>query len=279
MASYGGFASVYDELMTDVPYARWADLVDSLIARYGVSKPAKAPENRRRSGTLTEEEALRQERDLVIDLCCGTGTMSCLLADRGYDVTGIDLSPEMLMTAQEKNAGRKKPVPYLCQDMRALDLYCTAGTFVSVCDSVNCLLTDRDMLRMLRGVNRFLFPGGLFIFDFHTRHMYRDVLGDRLIADCTERAEYIWENAYSTRTGRSTAQIVFYVREEDGRYRRFTETYVRRGYTLTQIRGLIGQAGMTCVTAMDADTGRAPHAGSERIFVVARERGKTGRSV
>ena len=259
MASYGGFASVYDELMADVPYARWADLVDSLIARYGVSKPVKASVKKSRSNTLTEEEALRQERDLVIDLCCGTGTMSCLLADRGYDVTGIDLSPEMLAAAQEKNAGRKKPVPYLCQDMRALDLYCTAGTFVSVCDSVNCLLTDRDMLRMLRGVNRFLFPGGLFIFDFHTRHMYRDVLGDRLIADGTERAEYIWE--------------------EDGRYRRFTETYVRRGYTLTQIRGLIGQAGMTCVTAMDADTGRAPHAGSERIFVVARERGKTGRSV
>ncbi|MCR5676196.1 MAG: class I SAM-dependent methyltransferase [Lachnospiraceae bacterium] len=266
MAVYDGFASAYDALMRDVPYEKWVDLCDSMIRRHGVSRPVYAS-----AGTRT---AIEEERDLVVDLGCGTGTFTGLLADRGYDVTGVDISPEMLAVAQEKNETRKQTIPYLCQDMRTLDLYCTAGTFVSVCDSVNYLLTDRDVIRTFAGINRFLFPGGIFLFDFNTVHKYRDVIGSETISESGEDAAFIWENRFRARGNRNEAALTLFVGQPDGRYCRFEETHVQRGFTLTEIRGFLRAAGLRFVTALDERTGKKPYAKSERILVVARESGK-----
>ncbi|MBR5116863.1 MAG: class I SAM-dependent methyltransferase [Lachnospiraceae bacterium] len=284
-AVYAGFAEIYDRLMCDVLYEKWADLLEMMIRRYGVSRPVGAKGGKR--------DALAEERDLIVDLGCGTGTLTGILADRGYDMMGIDLSPEMLMIAQEKNAVRKRAIPYICQDMRELDLYCTAGTFLSLCDSINYLTKTADLIRVFRLVNRFLFPGGLFLFDFHTKHYYRDVLGTRMIGETGEEISYLWDNTWSEKRNLNRCELTLFARKDTvgqgvsvngrkktedhaagARYLRVEETHIQRGYLLTEMKQILSRSGLRYLAACDMDTGKRPHAKSERILVAAGENGK-----
>jgi hypothetical protein len=136
------------------------------------------------------------------------------------------------------------------------------------------------VLRAFSGVNRFLYPGGIFLFDFNTVHKYRDVIGTRTIAESGEEASFIWENRFRARGCRNEAALTLFAAEPDGRYRRYEELHVQRGFTLREIKGFLKQAGLSFVAAFDARTEKEPHARSERIFVVAREQGKeTGGSL
>ena len=211
MEAYTDFAEVYDTFMGDVPYEEWADFLASLIEAYGVSRPVREPgevqeleeapesgyiqgfEEAPESGEVqefeevqeepgvTEEDALISERNLVLDLGCGTGTITELLYEKGYDMIGVDSSEEMLQIALDKKFETGSDILYLCQDMRELDLYSTVGTVVSVCDSLNYLLMDEDVLQTFHLVNNYLFPGGIFIFDFNTIYKYEEVIGLSLI--------------------------------------------------------------------------------------------------
>ena len=227
MEAYTDFAEVYDTFMGDVPYEEWADFLASLIEAYGVSRPVREPgevqeleeapesgyiqgfEEAPESGEVqefeevqeepgvTEEDALISERNLVLDLGCGTGTITELLYEKGYDMIGVDSSEEMLQIALDKKFETGSDILYLCQDMRELDLYSTVGTVVSVCDSLNYLLMDEDVLQTFHLVNNYLFPGGIFIFDFNTIYKYEEVIGDTTIAENREDCSFIWENFYS----------------------------------------------------------------------------------
>ena len=139
MQPYTGFASVYDLFMDNVPYEEWTDYVVHLLKKYGV------------------------EQGIVLELGCGTGSMTSRLSARGYDMIGIDSSEEMLSIAREKSSG-KEDILYLCQDMRNFELYGTVAAVVSVCDSMNYILTEEDLLEVFRLVNNYLDPRGIFIF-------------------------------------------------------------------------------------------------------------------
>ena len=154
---YTDFARVYDELMDNTPYEMWCERLDRLIAAYGVSKPERDVEG-----------ILDSERNLVVDLGCGTGTLTEMLYQKGYDCIGVDNSEEMLNIAMDKKAESGSEILYLHQDMRELDLYSTVGTVISVCDSVNYILEEEELLQVFRLVNNYLYPGGVFIFDFNT---------------------------------------------------------------------------------------------------------------
>jgi len=150
---YTDFARVYDELMDNTPYEMWCNRLDQLIASYGVSRP-----------TRDAEGILDSERNLVVDLGCGTGTLTELLYQKGYDCIGVDNSEEMLGIAMEKKVESGSEILYLHQDMRELDLYSTVGTVISVCDSVNYILEEEELLQVFRLVNNYLYPDGVFIF-------------------------------------------------------------------------------------------------------------------
>lgn len=147
---YTDFARVYDELMDNTPYEMWCNRLDQLIASYGVSRP-----------TRDAEGILDSERNLVVDLGCGTGTLTELLYQKGYDCIGVDNSEEMLGIAMEKKVESGSEILYLHQDMRELDLYSTVGTVISVCDSVNYILEEEELLQVFRLVNNYLYPGGI----------------------------------------------------------------------------------------------------------------------
>lgn len=220
------------------------------------------------------EDALISERNLVLDLGCGTGTITELLYEKGYDMIGVDSSEEMLQIALDKKFETRSDILYLCQDMRELDLYSTVGTVVSVCDSLNYLLMDEDVLQTFHLVNNYLFPGGIFIFDFNTIYKYEEVIGDTTIAENREDCSFIWENFYSCEDHINEYDVTVFERQEDDLYRRFMETHYQRGYTLEEMKTFLEKAGLIFVTALDEKTHEAPTETSERIYVIAREHGK-----
>ncbi|WP_026488831.1 class I SAM-dependent DNA methyltransferase [Butyrivibrio sp. XBB1001] len=283
MEAYSDFATVYDTFMDETPYEVWGDYVAELIDEYGISRPYI--ESNAEAGTEAEadaeaiedtEAALLQERNLVVELGCGTGSFTQIMKKKGYDIMGIDMSPEMLNIARNKASEAGLDIMYLEQDMRELDLYCTAGTIVSVCDSINYLLEDEDVIETFRLVNNFLYPGGIFIFDFNTLYKYRDVIGDATIAENREDCSFIWDNYYHEEEHINEYDLTIFVRTsgEEDVFRRFSETHYQRGYTVEDMKYYLKEAGLELVTIVDADTHKAPTAESQRIYIVAREKGK-----
>ncbi len=273
MEAYTDFAAVYDTFMDETPYDVWGNFVAGIIEKYGVSKPCSD----RQAKEIPEdsEDALEQERNLVVELGCGTGSFTQVLKRMGYDIMGIDLSPEMLDLARKKSAEAGLDIMYLEQDMRELDLYCTAGTIVSVCDSINYVLEDEEVIDTFKLVNNFLFPKGIFIFDFNTLHKYRDVIGDTTIAENRQDCSFIWDNYYHEEDHINEYDLTIFARcGEDEVFRRSVETHFQRGYTLEEMISFVRAAGMEFITAIDADTHAEPGEDSERIYIVARESGK-----
>ncbi len=284
MDSYTGFAEVYDELMDATPYGEWCQRIEQYIEKYGVSRPKMKPltlpgrNGAEESGEVgpegqTPSDALESERNLVLDLGCGTGTLTEMMSERGYDMIGVDLSAEMLSLAMEKREVSGLDILYLNQDMCELDLYSTVGTVYSVCDSVNYLLEDADVIQAFRRVNLFLFPKGLFLFDFNTVYKYEQI-GDAVIAESREDCSFIWDNYYDPDTHTNEYDLTIYRQEEGDLYRRFDETHVQRGYTLKEMQGFVKEAGLEWLEAIDADTGAEVTEITERVFVAAREHGK-----
>ena len=266
MEAYQDFAYVYDEFMDETPYEDWCERTDALIRKYGVSKPQR-----------NAEDVLDSEKNLVVDLGCGTGTLTELLYQKGYDMIGVDNSESMLGIAIEKRTVSGSEILYLLQDMRELELYSTVGTVISVCDSVNYILEEEELLQVFSLINNYLYPDGIFIFDFNTEYKYREIIGDATIAENREECSFIWENFYDEESCINQYDVTVFVQEEETLFRRFSETHYQKGYTVEQIVTLLEQVGMSIVELRDADTEGEVTPESERVLVVAREQGKKGR--
>ena len=296
MEAYGDFAYVYDELMDNTPYEEWCERIVQLIEKFGVSRPQR--ESGLSEGNvsdLQEEDAsddsleadiarnekliLASERNLVVDLGCGTGTLTQMLYQKGYDMIGVDNSGEMLSVAMEKHEKSGDEILYLQQDMRELELYSTVGTVVSVCDSVNYILEEDELLDIFKLVNNYLYPGGIFIFDFNTVYKYEQVIGDTTIAENREDCSFIWENYYHPEEEINEYDLTVFVQEEGDRFRRFTETHYQRGYTAEQMTALVEEAGMKVLLIKDSDTDGPVTEKSQRIYLVAKEQGKEEKNV
>ena len=250
MDAYTSFARVYDTFMDYIPYEEWAVYLTGLFNEYGVND------------------------GLVLDLGCGTGNMTELLAKEGYDMIGVDNAEEMLEIAMEKREKSGHDILYLLQDMREFELYGTVRAVVSVCDSVNYIDEEEDLTEVFRLVNNYLDPGGVFIFDFNTLYKYREILGDRTIAENREDCSFIWDNYYYEEERINEYELSIFIREKENLFRRYEETHFQRGYTLDEMIRMIKDSGLEFVTAYDAFTREAPKEDSERIYVIAREKGK-----
>lgn len=271
LEAYQDFAYVYDEFMDGTPYEMWCERIHALIEKYGISKPERRTipvEN------LDENDALASERNLVLDLGCGTGTLTEMLYEKGYDCIGVDVSEEMLDIAMQKRAESGSQILYLLQDMRELELYCTVGTVVSVCDSVNYILEEDELVSVFSLVNNYLYPGGIFIFDFNTDYKYREIIGETTIAENREDCSFIWENFYDPDTGINEYEVTIFVREQEDTFRRFTENHFQKGYCVETMKTIAQKSGMQVLEIRDADTGMEVTEVTERAYMVLREQGK-----
>lgn len=251
MEAYTGFAGVYDIFMDNVPYEEWAGYLWEILREYGI------------------------EDGLLLELGCGTGSMTECMAGYGYDMIGVDYSIEMLELAWKKKEKSGHDILYLNQDMREFELYGTVRAVISVCDSVNYILEDGGLTEMFRLVNNYLDPGGIFLFDFNTEYKYQEVLGVQVIAEDREDCSFIWDNYYDDAERINEYELTLFIREEESElYRKYQETHFQRAYTLEEMRQYIEESGLLYVTAYDAYTRQPPGSRSERICVVAREQGK-----
>lgn len=251
MEAYTSFAEVYDTFMDNVPYEEWAEYLAELLREYDI------------------------EDGLVLDLGCGTGSLTEILATKGYDMIGADGSAEMLEIAMEKKAQSDHDILYLLQDMREFELYGTVRAVVSVCDCVNYITDEKELEQVFRLVNNYLDPEGIFIFDFNTEYKYKEILGEQTIAEDREDCSFIWDNYYYEDESMNEYELTLFIKEQDSNlYRKYQEMHYQKAYTLDAMRELIEWSGLEFVTAYDAYTRKAPTETSERICVVAREHGK-----
>lgn len=254
MEAYTGFAAVYDRFMDETPYDAWCGNIVRELGAHGITD------------------------GLVLELGCGTGCMTELLAEKGYDMIGVDMSDEMLSLAIQKREKSGHDILYLHQDMREFELYGTVRAVVSVCDSVNYLLEDEDVLACFRLVNNYLDPNGIFMFDFNTKYKY-EAIGDATIAENREECSFIWENFYDRESCINEYGLTIFVRDEEASkhgkelFRRFSEEHFQRGFTLDEIKGFIQRSELTFVKAYDADTLSMAADASGRIYCVAKKSG------
>ena len=250
MEMYEDFALVYDRFMDETPYEEWCQFV---------------------VGRLKQDQITD---GILLDLGCGTGSMTELLAKQGYDMIGVDLSDSMLDIAMEKRAQSGHNILYLQQDMREFELYGTAAAAVSVCDSMNYILEKEELKQVFSLVNNYLDPGGIFLFDLNTEYKYKELLGDSTIAEDREECSFIWENQYDEEEKINIYDLAVFVRREDGLFEKYQETHYQRAYSLDEVKEALREAGMEFVAAYDAFTKEPPREDSERIYVAAREKGK-----
>ena len=249
---YAGFAAVYDMFMDNIPYGQWAEYVCSLLLEQGVAE------------------------GLVLELGCGTGSMTQLLAEAGYDMIGVDQSPEMLQAALEKRDESGQDILYLLQDMREFELYGTVRAIVCVCDSLNYITEPEDLLQVFRLADNYLDPGGVFIFDLNTVYKYEEILGDCTIAEDRDAASFIWENGYDAEKRLNVYQLAIFLREEDGRYSKYEETHIQRAYPVEEVKDLLREARLEFVAAYDAFTRQPVRLDSERVYLIARKTARSG---
>lgn len=249
MDSYSELANCYDIFMDNIPYDEWLTYILEKFEKYNVPK------------------------ELVLDLGCGTGTLTEMLADCGYDMIGVDSSEEMLQQAIEKRDESGHEILYLLQDMREFELYGTVRAIVSICDSLNYLLEDEDVLETFRLVNNYLDPDGIFIFDFNTVYKYKEIIGDTTIAENRENYSFIWDNYFHEDEHINEYELTIFSKEGE-LYKKTNETHYQRGYTVDEMVEFIKAAGMEVLEVTDAETNETVTETSERVHIIAKEKGK-----
>lgn len=241
---YNGFAKLYDIFMEDIPYKKWASYIEKTLCSHNVPQDA-----------------------LLLDLACGTGTMSFLMAQKGYDMIGVDVSEDMLSEAYEKMYQQNKRVLFLNQNILNLDLYGTVDAAYCTCDALNYLLTEEEFIKALSNVALFLNPKGIFIFDLKTDNKYRK-MGNGTYNDIVDGASYIWKNHYDTDTYINEYHIQFFTKSNTDTNKSFEEVHRQRSYSICEVQAFVKEAGFEMVSVQDNYTDNPANEESERVTYV-----------
>lgn len=240
--AYSSIAPYYDELMIDVEYERWVDYVVRLLDRVGI-QPGR-----------------------VLDLACGTGTTTLLLAQKGFQVSGADNSTGMLEIAREKARKTGREIPFLEQDMRLLVLNEPMELMTCFFDSINYMLEEEDLLATFQSVFDSLRDGGVFLFDVNTEHALSTL--DPVYVREEGNVTSIWKNYYHKKDMTVTLDLTLFVKEGEV-YRQFTETHQERAWSEKNLRQALNKAGFRRTTFYKHLTFLPPDRETNRLMVVA----------
>ena len=243
MESYTAFAYIYDKLI-DQDYEKWADYIEEIFKING------------------------KDPKLVLDLGCGTGSITNILAKRGYDMIGVDLSPDMLNVAREKAVDQELDVLYLCQDVREFELYGTVDAIICTLDVLNYIIDLKDLEHVFALVKNYLNPDGIFIFDINTEHKLKNILGNNTFINEENGIFYTWENEYVENI--SNQYLTFFAETEDGLYERFDENHVQRAYTIEEIKGKLASNNLTFEAEYKLFTFENPVKNCEKTVIVSK---------
>lgn len=245
MDAYTSFASVYDLFMDNVPYEEWCAFLCKILAQHGITDGP------------------------VLDLGCGTGKMTRLMSEQGYDMTGIDNAAEMLQIAAMEPG--EIPILYLLQDMQDLELDGCVRAVYSVCDCVNYVLDEEELQQAFSRVHEYLEEDGAFIFDVNTSYKYTKLLAENTFAESRDEGSFIWDNYYDEEERINEYDLTLFIPEGDELYRRYTETHYQRNYETETLLKLLKNAGFTDICVYDDYTDAPLCETSERAVFVAKK--------
>ena len=243
---YTAFAHVYDALMADVDYPAWAAHYRDLMVRCGVPEGGKC-----------------------VECACGTGSLTLPLRKMGYQMTGIDLSEDMLARAMEKARAAGLNVPFVRQDMAALAVPRRVDCVLATCDGVNYLAQPDRARAFFAAAHAALRPGGALIFDVSTPAKLRDALGDHTLFSDEKEISFIWRNRFDEKSACVRMALSVFVRRPDGAYDRLEETQVQRAHTREELRSWLKTAGFGDVRFFGRLRVSPPRAGDDRWHVTA----------
>lgn len=248
-SGYDAIAHVYEKLNSEIDYAKWADFIEACFDKHLAARPS-----------------------LVLDLACGTGTMTRELSRRGYDMIGIDGSPDMLAEAYMK-MGEGENTLYLNQDMRSFELYGTVGAVVCCLDSINYLLCEEDVEKTFSLVHNYLDPDGLFLFDVNTPHKFENIYSDNayiLEDEIDGSAVYCgWQNSFDRESGICDFYLSLF-EENDGAYLRFDEHQQERCYDKQTLAAILEKCGFEVLGNVGGYDFSEPASDCERWYFIAR---------
>ena len=204
-----------------------------------------------------------------LDLACGTGAMTAVLAERGYEMIGVDGSPDMLARAQEK-AGKLagEPPVFLNQEMSALDLYGTVDAAVCCLDSLNYLTSAKEVQRTFQRLHLFISPGGLLIFDINSQEKLAGLDG-QVFLDETEDLYCVWRTEYEKRSRLCRYWIDLFIRRADGGWDRSGEEHIQRAYEVEELKAWLMEAGFARIRTFGDCRMAAPRPNEQRIYFSA----------
>ena len=245
---YDLIAPIYDSINRDIDYSAWADFIEKIF-----------------------ERELKERPELVLDLGCGTGSMTLELARRGYDMTGIDYSCEMLDRARERaEMEGLSGILWLLQDMRSFELYGTVDATVCCLDGINHLLTAKELKECLSLVHNYLSPEGLFIFDVNGRYKFENIYADRSYVMDEDDAFCIWQNDYNEKSKICNFYITVFKEGDGGLFERYDEMQRERLYTLRTLKRALMDTGFEPLGAYSDLAFTEASDNDERIYIVAR---------
>lgn len=245
---YETFSQYYDSLTENVDYKSRSQYFHKLIQKHKKS-----------SG------------EVLLDLACGTGSMSEEMCRLSYDVIGADYSCGMLSRAMDKKLESGLPVQYICQDMRALELYGAADAVICTLDSMNHLSSFEDVKTVFRKVYDNMETGGVFIFDMNTPYKHREILGDNVYIYDTDDVYCVWENSFEAIDNTVNIRLDFFELGEDGKYSRSCEEITEHAYEPELIWKELEKTGFEVIGCYHADTEEKLHDKSERMVFVVRK--------
>ena len=250
MASYGDFAYFYDNLTDNVDYEKRCSYIKGLLAENGVGE------------------------GILLDLACGTGTVSLMLSDMGYDVIGVDASEDMLSVAQEKKMESGADVIFLCQRMEELDLFGTINACVSTLDSINHVTDEETVREIFRRVSLFMEDKGIFLFDVNTPYKHKCVLGDNTFVYDTDEVYCVWQNS-TDESLVTTVNLDIFEKDEDDEetYYRYSEEFTERAYDLDDIKKWLEDVKFEVIGIYEEMTKNSVKADTQRAVFVARKHG------
>ncbi len=249
MSGYGDFAYYYDLLTENVDYESRCDYIYNLLADNAVGK------------------------GILLDLACGTGSLSMLLAEKGYEVIGVDASEEMLSVAQEKKYESEADAIFLCQKMEELDLFGTINAAVCTLDSINHVTDEKTVREIIRRVSLFMEDKGIFVFDVNTPYKHREVLGNNTFVYDMDEVYCVWQNETDENMLTTVSLDIFEKDEETDAYYKYSEQFQEKGYELSFFEKLLTENRFELIGIYEEMTTEAVKDNTERAVFVARKIG------
>ena len=253
MEQYGSFAEIYDELMDKKDYQFWTDNIINIYKKYKIS-PKK-----------------------ILELGCGTGSITINLYKQGYSLIGTDISEEMLEIANVKAEEEDLRIRFLLQDMVNITYNKKVDSVISICDGINYIVTLDDLEKTINGVSNILYDEGVFIFDISTIYKLENIIGNNIFHENFEEFSYIWDNEYNKETRILQFELTMFLLNDNNTYDRFIENHIQRAHSIDEIKQLLKKDFETLDILSESDLKETKDDDARVYFIAKRRKRNNGK--